>query len=75
MIQLRYPSRGANYDADMRDLLDLQSRVAQAIVQQVGVKLTSREQLRIGTVRLINPWHTKHIFSGAITGTSARLVG
>ncbi len=44
-----------SYDADMRDLLDLQSRVAQAIVQQVGVKLTSREQLRIGTVRLIDP--------------------
>ena len=44
-----------SYDADMRDLLDLQSRVAQAIVQQVGVKLTSREQLRIRTVRLLNP--------------------
>jgi TolB-like protein/tetratricopeptide (TPR) repeat protein len=44
-----------SYEADMRDLLDLQSRVAQAIVQQVGVKLTSREQLRIRTVRLINP--------------------
>jgi TolB-like protein/Flp pilus assembly protein TadD len=44
-----------SYDADMRDLLDLQSRVAQAIVQQVGVKLTSQEQLRIRSVRLLNP--------------------
>jgi len=44
-----------SYDANMRDLLDLQSRVAEAIVQQVGVKLTSQERLRIRTVRLIDP--------------------
>jgi adenylate cyclase len=43
-----------SYDANMHDLLDLQSRVAQAIVQQVGVKLTSQEQLRIRSVRLVN---------------------
>lgn len=44
-----------SYDGRLRDLLDLQSRVAQAIVQQVGVKLTSREQERIRTVRLVDP--------------------
>ena len=43
------------YDGSMRDLLDLQSRVAQAIVEHVGVNLTSQEQLRIRTVHLINP--------------------
>ena len=44
-----------SYDASMRDLLDLQSRVAQAIVRQVGVKLTSQEHARITTVRLVHP--------------------
>ena len=39
----------------MRDLLSLQSGVAQAIVQEVGVQLTPRERLRIGTVRLAHP--------------------
>jgi TolB-like protein/Flp pilus assembly protein TadD len=44
-----------SYDASMRDLLDLQSQVAQAIAQQVGVKLTSQEQVRIKTARLVDP--------------------
>ena len=44
-----------SYDTRMRDLLDLQSRVAQAIAQQVGVKLTSREQVRIKTAHLVDP--------------------
>ncbi|HKE41625.1 MAG TPA: tetratricopeptide repeat protein [Casimicrobiaceae bacterium] len=44
-----------SYDAELRDLLGLQKRVVQTIVQHVGVQLTSREQMRIGTVRLINP--------------------
>jgi TolB-like protein/Flp pilus assembly protein TadD len=43
------------YDGSMRDLLDLQSRVARTIVQQVGVNLTAQENLRIRTVHLINP--------------------
>jgi TolB-like protein len=44
-----------SYDAEVRDLLALQKRVVQTIVQQVGVQLTSWEQMRIGRVRLINP--------------------
>jgi TolB-like protein/Flp pilus assembly protein TadD len=43
------------YDVDVLDLLSLQSGVAQAIVHEVGVKLTPQERLRIGTVRLTDP--------------------
>ena len=43
------------YDIEMRDLLSLQSSVAQAIVQEVRVQLTPRERLRIGMVRLADP--------------------
>jgi TolB-like protein/Flp pilus assembly protein TadD len=42
------------YDGSMRDLLDLQSRVAQAIVDHVGVYLSPREQLGIRAVHLVN---------------------
>ncbi len=43
------------YDGSMRDLLDLQSRAAQAIVERVGVNLTPHEQLRLRTIHLISP--------------------
>jgi TolB-like protein/tetratricopeptide (TPR) repeat protein len=43
------------YDGSMRDLLDLQSRVAQAIVQRVGVSLSPQEQLRLRTTHLVSP--------------------
>jgi TolB-like protein/Flp pilus assembly protein TadD len=43
------------YQANARDLLDLQTRVARAIVQQVGVTLTPQERRRFNTVYLVNP--------------------
>ncbi len=43
------------YEANTRDLLDLQTRVARAIVQQVRVNLTPEERRRLNTVYLVNP--------------------
>jgi len=43
------------YEGSFTDLLDLQSRVAQAVVEQVGVKLTPHEGVGIKAVRLVNP--------------------
>jgi TolB-like protein/Tfp pilus assembly protein PilF len=44
-----------SYQGDLSDLLTLQNRVAQAIVQQVGVKLTPEEQGLLKTVHLASP--------------------
>ncbi|HXW56108.1 MAG TPA: winged helix-turn-helix domain-containing protein [Candidatus Cybelea sp.] len=43
------------YQASLRDLLSLENRVAQAIVQEVGAVLTPDEKLRLTTVRLVSP--------------------
>jgi len=41
------------YEGTMPDVLELQSRVAQAITEQVGAKLTTQEQLKLPTVHLV----------------------
>src|SRR5713226_1610547 len=43
------------YEGSQRDLLVLQNRMAQAIVQQVRVALTPEEKLRLATVHLVSP--------------------
>jgi len=43
------------YQANLRDLLTLENRVAQAIVKEVGAVLTPDEKLRLTTVRLVSP--------------------
>jgi len=43
------------YAGEFNDLLSLQNQVAQAVVQQVGVKLTAEEQGRLTTIRLVSP--------------------
>ena len=43
------------YDSELSDLLTLQNQVAQAIVEQVAVKLTPEEQGRLRTVHLASP--------------------
>lgn len=42
------------YQGNLRDLLSLQNRLAQAIVQEVGTVLTPQEKLRLTTVRLVS---------------------
>jgi serine/threonine protein kinase/tetratricopeptide (TPR) repeat protein len=44
-----------SYERDVRDMLALQNEVAQAIVQEIQVKLTPQEQARLADVRRVNP--------------------
>jgi len=43
------------YDRDLRDVLALQSEIAQAIAAEVKVKLTPQEAARLGAARPVNP--------------------
>ena len=45
----------ANYERDLRDVLDLQSEVAQAIAREIRVAVTAKEQARLASVRQVNP--------------------
>jgi TolB-like protein/Tfp pilus assembly protein PilF len=45
----------SNYDRDLRDVLALQSDVAQAIATQVKINLTPQEQVQIASARTVNP--------------------
>jgi eukaryotic-like serine/threonine-protein kinase len=44
-----------SYAGDVRDILALQSRVAQAIAQQIRVAVTPAERVRLTTVRQVDP--------------------
>ena len=44
-----------NYERDLRDILALQSEVAQAIAKEIQIKLTAQDQTRLASVRPINP--------------------
>ena len=44
-----------SYERDLRDVLALQSDVAQAIAREVQVKLTPQEQTRLASARPVNP--------------------
>ncbi len=43
------------FERDLRDALALQSEVAQAIAEEIRVKLTSQEQTRLARFRPVNP--------------------
>lgn len=43
------------YDGDLRNVLALQSEVAQAIVREIRVKTTPQDKIRLATSRPINP--------------------
>jgi hypothetical protein len=43
------------YSRDLRDILALQSEVAEAIAQEVQVKLTPQEQARFAATRPVDP--------------------
>jgi eukaryotic-like serine/threonine-protein kinase len=43
------------YERDMRDVLGIQSEVAQAIAREVQVKLTSQEQAQLSVKRSVDP--------------------
>jgi serine/threonine protein kinase/TolB-like protein/Tfp pilus assembly protein PilF len=44
-----------SYDRDLRDVLALQSEVAQAITSEIKIKLTPQEQARLARARPVNP--------------------
>ncbi len=46
---------GDNYARELKDVLTLQSEVAHAIIQEIQIKLTSQEQMRLAGARPINP--------------------
>lgn len=43
------------YESDLRDILAVQSEVAQAIAQEIQIKLTPQEQARFASVRPVDP--------------------
>jgi serine/threonine protein kinase/tetratricopeptide (TPR) repeat protein len=44
-----------SYDRDLRNILSLESEVAQAIVREIQVKLTPMEESRLTSARTVNP--------------------
>src|SRR5262245_4834925 len=43
------------YERNLGDVLALQSEIAQAVIQQIQIKLTPQEQIRLSTARPVNP--------------------
>jgi len=44
-----------SYERDLRDILSLQSEVAQAIANEIQITLTPRDQARLASVRTVDP--------------------
>ena len=44
-----------SYERDLRDILSLQDEVAQAIAEQIRVKLTPQEQVQLSNARRVDP--------------------
>jgi tetratricopeptide (TPR) repeat protein len=53
-----------SYERDLRDTLALQNEVAQAIAQEIQVKLTPEERVRLTTRRPVNPEAQEAYFRG-----------
>ncbi len=43
------------YERDLRDALALQSEIARAVIQQIQIKLTPQEQMRLANARPVDP--------------------
>jgi TolB-like protein/DNA-binding winged helix-turn-helix (wHTH) protein/Flp pilus assembly protein TadD len=57
LIQVRDQTHlwAQNYERDLRDVLALQSEVAQVIARQIEIKLTPRQQARLNIPRTVDP--------------------
>src|SRR5207244_1816693 len=53
-----------SYVRDLRDVLVLQNEVAQAIAQEIQLKLSSQEQARLSTSHTVNPEAQEAYFRG-----------
>ena len=56
---IRAPTEGhlwtETYERDLGDILALQSEIAQAVIQEVQIKLTPQEQMRLAKARPVKP--------------------
>ncbi len=43
------------YERDLHDVLALQNEIARAVIQQIQIKLTPQEQVRLASARPVNP--------------------
>jgi len=55
---------GESYERDQRDVLAVQSEVAQAIAREIKVKLTPQEQARLASARPVNPEAYEYYLKG-----------
>jgi TolB-like protein/Flp pilus assembly protein TadD len=53
-----------NYDRDMKDLLLLQSEVAQSIADEIGAAITPQEKILLAAARSIDAEVLDHVFQG-----------
>ena len=53
-----------NYDRDTKDLLLLQSEVAQSIAKEIGAVITPREKARLQAARSVDAEVLDHVFQG-----------
>jgi tetratricopeptide (TPR) repeat protein len=68
-VQLVHAATGRNlwansYEGNLRDVLALQREVTQDIVGRIRIKLTSQEQVQIGSVHSVNPEAYDHYLRG-----------
>jgi serine/threonine protein kinase/lipoprotein NlpI len=52
------------YDRDLRDILSLQNEVARAVTQEIQIKLSPQEQMRLARARPINPEAYDYLLRG-----------
>ncbi len=56
-----------DYERDMRDVLDLQSEIAQAIAREVQIKMTPAEQARLTSPHPVQPEGFRRIPAGPLS--------
>ncbi len=61
-----------NWDHDLRDVLSLQSEIAQAVVREVQIKLTPAEQTLLASARPVNPEAYQAYLNGLFYWNRAR---
>jgi TolB-like protein/Flp pilus assembly protein TadD/predicted Ser/Thr protein kinase len=62
-----------SYERDLRDMLALQNEVAQAIAQEIQVRLTPREQARLSSAHTVNPEAQEAYFRGRYWDQKGRI--
>jgi len=58
-----------SYESQLGDILTLQGHVASAIVNEIRIKLTPEDQLRLASTRPVSTQSYDNYLKGVITGT------